>query len=734
MQSGVVYMYRFMNLNEKIKELEDFNMTKKYLRLAAGLLLLAGCTNNDFIDDGVNPDGQMRSISTIDATIEGADTRVDLKNGKKVIWLASDYISVFSDVSGAHRYDITSGVGTSSATFAGDVVIGNEFYALSQADIINLDQANHEISFYWMNDVIFSVDGSMQRFMPMFSKSNGNNMVFQQLAGILHFQIKGAGQLTNVSFSGNNGELFCPQYTLNYASNVLQPLSEEYAMSVISDFPKATALLSPSKALDVYISLPSDMVFNNGFSLKVDYISEAGEALSYTQKSTNKFSVKRGEVSTFPAFSVTGEAPEPNNSWTLSLNNKSGAYAEVSYTFPPSDSGIVNWIVNFYDAENPADQTCMVHMAFPGLPHTGGTPSLDMLDGMRFSGDDFHAALNDYTGEEEVLYLISGTKVHFDKDGDTWHIYFEDATAKVSGESTTIDDVDFDYTGTLTVSYQSLINDEGEVVTYLIPNGDVNYSSDWGSWHFNLYDEHGEYNVSFLMSSDGFTNPTVIPTGTFNVDLYVDDMENKYRCNPAPVTIAKNSDGTYTISFSNINIGADGSGDISGVSMTWTGYLDNPNVVNTGEWEWYYAYTSTTLTGAYGYKGIDIVRGVSMEDGGGVHYKLIFTDYDMSKGMPETYNEVNITWKEPFADFVPSFPKNRIVTGYIIHVNQGGGYDHQYQGTNTSEAELTISTAYDGTVTISAPNLIMSPGYGQEGHASTFSFTGKLNDMGVTDN
>ena len=717
-------------------------MTKKYLGLAAGLLLLAGCTNNDFIDNGISPEGQKRTISTINATIDGADTRVNLVDGKKLVWLASDHISVFSDDSDGctTRFDITDGVGTSAATFKGvSEVTGSEFYAIYPGTELEIDQVNSKLSFYWFYDVIFSTDADpMQRSIPMFAKGTGSNFVFQKLAGLLHFRVIGKGSLIEMKLIDNAGEKFGEFFTLEYGGTnlILNPMDDSNLRSFITGTPKLYTPLSDTKPVDIYISLPANKTFEKGFSLELKYYDENKVEKTYTHKTEKEFTVKAGEVSTFPTISTTGEVIEPSdNLWTLSLNNKSGAYAEVSYNFPPSDSGVVNWIVNFYDAENPDDQTCMVHMAFPGLPHTGGTPSLDMLDGMRFSGDDFHAALYDYSGKEEVDYNISDTKVHFDKDGDIWHIYFESGTAKVLGESTIIEGIDFDYTGTLEVSYQSLIDDKGEVVTYLIPNGDVNYSSDWGSWHFNLYDEHGEYNVSFLMSSDGFTNPQVIPTGTFTVDLYVDDMENKYRNSSAPVTIEKNSDGIYTISFSHIRIGDDGSPELNDVSMTWTGYLDNPDELKTGEWEWYYAPDGgTTLTGTYGYKGIDIVRDFPMEDGGGVHYKLIFTDYDMSKGMPETYNEVSITWTEPFADFVPSFPKNKTVTGYIIHVNQGGGYDHQYQGTNTSEAELTISTAYDGTVTISAPTLIMSPGYGQEGHASTFSFTGKLNDMGVTDN
>ena len=136
-------------------------MTKKYLGLAAGLLLLAGCTNNDFIDNGISPEGQKRTISTINATIDGADTRVNLVDGKKLVWLASDHISVFSDDEDngwITRFDITDGIGTSTATFKGESeVSGSEFYAFYPGTEFKLNQSAQTVYHYYSQS-LFAVE------------------------------------------------------------------------------------------------------------------------------------------------------------------------------------------------------------------------------------------------------------------------------------------------------------------------------------------------------------------------------------------------------------------------------------------------------------------------------------------------------------------------------------------------------------------------------------------------
>ena len=94
-------------------------MNRHRLGFIAGLLLLAGCSNNDFTDDGnIIPDGQKKTISSITAVMDEADTRAQLVEGHKVAWDQGDYMMVYSDLDewDGRQYDLVSGAGTSTGS------------------------------------------------------------------------------------------------------------------------------------------------------------------------------------------------------------------------------------------------------------------------------------------------------------------------------------------------------------------------------------------------------------------------------------------------------------------------------------------------------------------------------------------------------------------------------------------------------------------------------------------
>ena len=133
-------------------------MAKKYLGLAAGLLLLAGCTNNDFADKGANvPVGQVRTINNITASMDNADTRVFL-DGTQVKWEDGDAIYVFSDKedSGWHEYELSSlNPSTGVAEFSGDALTGSEFYAF-YPEPVDVDFTSQIVTVPWDYEAIYS--------------------------------------------------------------------------------------------------------------------------------------------------------------------------------------------------------------------------------------------------------------------------------------------------------------------------------------------------------------------------------------------------------------------------------------------------------------------------------------------------------------------------------------------------------------------------------------------------
>jgi len=214
------------------------NMKKLFYSLAALLFIAAGCTNEDLaLDNQVAPVAvkQNKTITSINATIGGADTRVQLVNGDEVVWSEDDRIGLFSvneddGWSGIWDYRIASGVGTSSAVFTGDEIEGSTFYAVSPFRILDWRMEEKQLILGWSWQAIWGEEGTdWYHEIPMLAKSNDNNMQFKQLAGILHFAFKGTSKLAKVLLIGNNGEQFYDFVSVDYTAD--EPIATPFEES-----------------------------------------------------------------------------------------------------------------------------------------------------------------------------------------------------------------------------------------------------------------------------------------------------------------------------------------------------------------------------------------------------------------------------------------------------------------------------------------------------------------------
>ena len=289
-------------------------MKKLYYSLAVLLFVAAGCSNDDFMgNEGTIPVAQKRTtITTVNATIENADTRSLLVDGHKVVWQDGDAISVFSDEDWAHQYFISSGIGKETATFAGEEVSGTSFYALYPNSDFNLDQNNQEVSFYWSYNVFFGNEtGDIHYQIPMFAKEKDGIFKFQQLGGLLHFSVTGKGLFRFAELRGNNGERFNWTHTLNYATEQLslKPFDDGNSMDLIGGSPTAAepTYLSDTEPVNVYFPVPAGMEFSKGITLRIAYEDEAGNFIEVNKTSDKAFTVTRGAVRNFPAFNVNDE-------------------------------------------------------------------------------------------------------------------------------------------------------------------------------------------------------------------------------------------------------------------------------------------------------------------------------------------------------------------------------------------------------------------------------------------
>ncbi len=409
-------------------------MTKKYLGFAAGLLLLAGCSNNDFTDSGTNkaPEGQMRTISTISATMDNADTRLYMKENQ-VWWKGNESIYVFSDLeaSGWNEYKYSTSNPDMSAVFSGDEISGTEFYALLPEPYAI---EGTTVTVPWKYEILYDKMNTYCSF-PIFAKSRNSNMLFKQLGGLLHFTIYGEGILKTLTLKGNNNEELYKYYDLNYTDDELQLTPNTYLGLPISDISlvdpqiyTGALTLSEKEPVDIYFIVPAGMTFENGFTISGTAEVEEGGVPTikpFEQKTTNSFTVSRAEMSNFAPFSTTGviPTPEPVNGWISNFfdfsGTEAGAYCYII-------NGKVDWQFAFFvdneSEEGPKDVLAIEFFT----DYTGGAPTLSWLEGTDVQ--DLEASR--FHGPDGNIYRIgdsSGFKVKRNPDG-TWSLSVENAT------------------------------------------------------------------------------------------------------------------------------------------------------------------------------------------------------------------------------------------------------------------------------------------------------------------
>ena len=691
-------------------------MTKKYLGLAAGLLLLAGCSNNDFIDKGTTtPEGQMRTISTINATMDNADTRVQLKDGNQLIWNEDDVINVFSDEGSYHNYTLTSGAGTTSATFAGDEITGNQFYALFCNTIFNLDRENDEVSMYWDSDAIFGKDGEdANRYIPLFAKSANANMQFKHLSGLLHFKITGKGKLAYATLYGNNGEVFYDEYTLKYTSDdiALKPYENATSRDHIGSRPINDILLSDKYITHIYFMLPVGMTFENGFKLVIGYVDGDDVEKEVTKEYNKSFTVKRGEVSTFPVMSSSGGSEEPEFGWETNFFDLYGEDVQPYYEILTPGAPLW-WHFTFYT--NTGETFNDPIILDVQLENTGVTPTLSMLDGLKTT--DFHVKIHDYYSDSEYFYLYmydggdAELSINTNDDG-TWTLTIEDMELyENNGKKPNLKDIYLKFRG-------NFISDE-PTTTKWTANID-GFVGNAASVSYSVVPNQVDWKLTFE-STEGYTaiiDFATNPTSVYHFDLSLIDGlrtsdftiklvdNNNYLVYEGPnndcmLHIDKNADDTRSIYLEGMtvtqtnNYDPETASELENITFSFDGVLDDP-FPSSWSLETQEGSRLENLHGAYA-----ILDPYIDDENKVVTWRIRFLTKDWAHGgIMEPFDEILVSWEESFVGDEPVFPENAIITDYGLDIMNGGRQGYYYWLATNNDAPLTIYHTEDDTYEI----------------------------------
>ena len=285
-------------------------MKNKYLGIVAAMLLMAGCSNDDFIKEAAQQD--MKSFSTFMATTgEMADTRAYVVNdnsslNKMIAWQDYDEIRVMSDTEREFElYNLIEIKSNNVGVFGGNELSGNKFYAFYPGWDWSTDEDPNIVHFAFQGETAIN-DNDFHFSTPMVAVSEDNNFTFKQTTGMIHIRVTGIYDLETVRLEGNDSEILSGTGYIDLSeANPIFRIDSNPSWSHRSLYGYSRENID-EEVTDLYFSVPV-MTFEKGISVYINGYDENGQFIELTKSTTSPLQVERAQVRNFKLIDVNAE-------------------------------------------------------------------------------------------------------------------------------------------------------------------------------------------------------------------------------------------------------------------------------------------------------------------------------------------------------------------------------------------------------------------------------------------
>lgn len=253
-------------------------------------VLLVGCTREE-----IGPDQNIKKFSCFSASVEeGAITKAHIQDGAKVKWDVGDCITVFSDVDSPSRFYLEE-----DGLFHGPEISGTKFYACYPSDWYTYDE---NTPLQMSVDLPKYRDASSSE-MPMAAVSTGNELLFKQTGGALHFRIKSTKRISSLSVSGYGMDMVAGHGVLDFSQDtpVVELAEDDNNCSQIAYIQNFYSQGNVNE-WDVYVPVPP-MVFHQGIHLILDGWEE-DQYYSVSRDTYRVIRIDRAQMKSFAEIDV----------------------------------------------------------------------------------------------------------------------------------------------------------------------------------------------------------------------------------------------------------------------------------------------------------------------------------------------------------------------------------------------------------------------------------------------
>ena len=199
--------------------------TLRILTLAAAVLTLAACGNEEFIEN--NPGNEAAKPEFMTFTASAPQTRTQL-DGLNVHWVESDEIAIWDGSEGYQKFMVDAeSINGSEATFTGPALVSGADYTAFYP-LTNLESMNGtSVTFNLPAEQTAKAGTFANQLAPSLAKATGGStdLVFENLCALVKFTVPAemAGEGTFTLVGGNGTEALAGKYWVKYSTGSQSP-------------------------------------------------------------------------------------------------------------------------------------------------------------------------------------------------------------------------------------------------------------------------------------------------------------------------------------------------------------------------------------------------------------------------------------------------------------------------------------------------------------------------------
>lgn len=265
--------------------------TTRILSLAAAVLTLAACGNEEFIEN--NPGNEAAKPVPMTFTAGMPQTRTQLAAGNEVHWTEGDKIALWDGT--AMREFTATTISGSNATFTGTATPSSTYTAFYPLIAVESMDAT-SIRFNLPAEQTAKAGTFANQLAPSLAKATGGStdLVFNNLCALVKFTVPAdmAGEGTFTLVGGNGDDVLAGKYWVEYSTGNQSPVKGAYRVTLKGDF---------EAGKDYYfVVLPRTLT--NGFSL----LYEDSQGKLYRKATGKSVTLTAGRILNLGTLALTG--------------------------------------------------------------------------------------------------------------------------------------------------------------------------------------------------------------------------------------------------------------------------------------------------------------------------------------------------------------------------------------------------------------------------------------------